>query len=142
MHHKVPERQASNPTTYGLGMSKKANALEQKSRNAQRVTYHARAFLVGKWGLGERELTFLQDLSTAGCCVISESPLQVGSEWALSLVASWSDPDVTVEVAKVRWANGSCYGLEFLAIDPVERERLRLFLKTLEAPPVPNPGEV
>ena len=142
MHHKVPERQASNPKTYGLGMSVKANALEQKSRKARRATYHARGFLIGKWGLGERELTFLRDLSTAGCCVISESPLQVGSEWALSLVASWSDPDVTVEVAKVRWADGNCYGLEFLAIDPVQRERLRLFLKTLEASPVPNPGEV
>ena len=142
MHHKVPERQTSDLRTYGLGISVKANVLEQKTRNAQRVTYQARAFLVGKWGLGERELTCLDDLSTTGCCVISESPLHVGSEWTLSLVASWSEPDVTVEVAKVQWAAGNRYGLEFLAIDPVERERLRLFLKVLMTPPVLNAGEV
>lgn len=123
-------------------MSEKANVVKIKSRNSPRDTYHARGFLIGKWGSGERELTFLQNLSAAGCCVFSESTLQVGSEWTLSLVASWSEPDVTVEVAKVRWAAGNRYGLEFLAIDPVERERLRLFLKVLMTPPVPNAGEV
>lgn len=142
IHDKSPLREDSNPKTYGLGMSVKAKVVEPKSRNAQRVIHHARAFLFGKWGLGEREITFLQDLSTTGCRVISECPLQVGSEWALSLVASWSECDVTVEMAKVRWADGNHYGLEFLAIDPVERERLRLFLKALEASPVSNPGEV
>jgi len=123
-------------------MSEKANVVKTKSRNARRATCHARGFLIGTWGSGEKELAFLQDLSAAGCCVISESPLQVGSEWTLSLVASWSEPDVTVEVAKVQWAAGNRYGLEFLAIDPVERERLRLFLKVLMTPPVLNAGEV
>lgn len=142
MHHKVPERQASNPKDVRSGMPVKANVVEQKTRNARRLTHHARAFLVGNCGLGERKVTFLEDLSTTGCRVISEIPLEVGSEWALSLVASWSERDVTVEMAKVRWAAGNRYGLKFLAVDPVERERLRLFLKALEASHVPNPGEM
>ena len=80
-------------------------------------------------------MAYLQDLSTTGCRITSESPLQVGMELELSLFATSDERDIEIELAKVRWANGECFGLEFVAIYPPERERLRLFLKTVVIEP-------
>ena len=84
-------------------------------------------------GCGTIELAYLEDLSMTGCLVISSSPLRVGTEVGLSLVASWNERDIEVELAKVRRGAGTRLGLDFLGIDPLERERLRQFLKTVEA---------
>jgi len=139
-HPNGPVLKTPNPTTYGLEKKTlKVGTAKPKSRNARRVPYRVCTFLVGKWGLGDRTLTALEDLSTTGCCVISDSPLQIGSEWGLSFVASWSERDITIEAATVRWADGNRYGLEFLAIDPTERERLRLYLKSLVDSPASTP---
>jgi len=88
-----------------------------------------------------RGVAYLQDISTTGCRVISESPLKSGMELELSLVGSSDERDIAVEMAKVRWVDGSRFGLEFVAIDPLERERLRLFLKTVVMSPVSDAGE-
>lgn len=97
-------------------------------RRARRVTYEGRVlFLDDDW---HRGVGFMQNLSNTGCAMISDSPLQIGMELQLSLVAASDERDIVIEMAKVRWMKGNCYGLEFLGIDPLERERLRLFLKT------------
>ncbi len=141
-HPKASQHKPSNPKTYGLEKKTlKASVAKPKSRNARRIPYCVCTSLVGKWGLGERTLTALENLSTTGCCVVSEKPLPIGSEWDLSFVASWSERDLTIEAAKVRWADGNRYGLEFLAIDPVERERLREYLKSLVASPASSPEQ-
>lgn len=88
-------------------------------------------FLDDDWHRGVR---VMQNLSITGCAMISESPLRTGTELQLSLVAASDDRDILIEMAKVRWMNGNCYGLEFLGIDPLEQERLRLFLKTSTFP--------
>lgn len=97
-------------------------------RGARRVTHVSRVFFLDDDG--HRGLGYVQDLSTTGCQIISESLLRIGTELQLSLVAASDEPDIKIEMAKVRWTNPDCYGLEFLGIDPLERERLRLFLKT------------
>lgn len=114
------------------------NVLEGELRKAQRVAHLGRVFAVSDSRFGTRRVAYLQDISTTGCRVISESLLKVGIEFELSLVASWAERDIVVEMAKVQWVDGTCYGLEFLAMDPLERERLRQFLKTL--PPVSDVG--
>ncbi len=110
------------------------NVLEAESRRARRVTHLGRVLLRGDCGfLGGG---YLQDLSTTGCRVTSKSSLQVGMELELSLVGASNERDIEIELAKVRWANGEDFGLEFVAIYPPERERLRLFLKTVASVPV------
>ena len=112
----------------------KDNALEAELRRARRVTHLGRVFFLGECGF--RGMAYLQDISTTGCRVISESPLQIGMELELSLVAASDERDIMIEMAKVQWINGDQFGLEFGAIDPLERERLRLFLKTVVILPV------
>jgi len=110
-----------------------ANLIKAESRRAQRFSQEGRVFFVRDDGCGTRELAYLEDLSMTGCRVISSSPLRVGTEMGLSLVASWNERDIEVELAKVRRGEGTRLGLDFLGIDPLERERLRQFLKTVEA---------
>ena len=101
---------------------------ETMVRNARRVAHLGRVYF--RDDDGHRGLGYVQDLSTTGCQMISQRPLQIGMELQLSLVAASEERDISIEVAKVRWTMGDCYGMEFLGIDPLERERLRLFLKT------------
>lgn len=108
----------------------KNNVLKTDARLARRVTHLGRLSFVGDWPL--RGVGHLQDLSTTGCQVISETSLQVGMELQLSLVGAINEREILIEMAKVRWTRGNCSGMEFLAIDPLERERLRLFLRTKE----------
>lgn len=112
----------------------KDNILEGKSRNARRVTHLGRVLFMADCGFGIRGVGFLEDLSTTGCRLISEIPLNIGMELGLSLVGASHERDIEIEMAKVRWIEGNRVGLEFLGIDPLERERLRLFLKTVGLP--------
>ena len=106
-----------------------SNVVEAELRRARRVTQLGRVWFRSDFGC--RGVADLQDLSTTGCRVVSESPLQVGMELELLLCVASNERNIEVELAKVRWANGTCFGLEFIAICPLERERLRLFLKTV-----------
>jgi hypothetical protein len=105
----------------------KGNVLEAELRRARRVSHLGLVRFMADCGL--RGSADLQDLSTTGCRLISKNPLQIGMEFELSLRASSDEPDIAIELAKVRWTDGDCVGLEFLAIYPPERERLRQFLK-------------
>jgi len=106
-----------------------SNGLEAELRRARRVTHLGRVLLLGDCGF--KGLAYLTDLSTTGCSMFSRSPLQVGMELELSLLAASHERDIQIELAKIRWANGESFGLEFVAIYPPERERLRLYLKTV-----------
>jgi len=100
-----------------------------ESRRARRIPHLGRVLF--RNDVGFKGQASLQDPSTTGCRVVSESPLQVGMELELFLCVATHERDIEIELAKVRWANGTCFGLEFLAIYPPERERLRLFLKAV-----------
>lgn len=126
---------AGNAATNILEASLKNNILETESRKAKRVIHLGRVFFVSDCGFGLKGIAFLEDLSTTGCRIVTECPLQIGMELGLSLVASSHERDIEIEMVKVRWADGNHFGLEVLAIDPLERERLRQFLKTVVMAP-------
>ena len=102
-------------------------------RSGRRITQLGLVLFRNDFGC--RGVAYLQDLSTTGCRVVSKSPLQVGMELELSLCVASKEHNIEIELAKVRWANGQGFGLEFMAIYPPERERLRLFLKTVVVDP-------
>ncbi len=123
-----------NPFSNSLEAGLKNKALAERSRNARRVTHLGRVLFAGDCGFGIRGVGFLEDISTTGCRLISESPLKIGMELGLSVVGPSHERDIEIELAKVRWVDGDRIGLEFLGIDPLERERLRLFVKTVVFP--------
>lgn len=119
-------------TTLDAGLKNKT--LAERSRNARRVTHFGRVFFEGHCGFGMRGVAFLEDISTTGCRMISKSLLKMGMELELLVVGPSHERDIEIECAKVRWIDGDRTGLEFLGIDPLERERLRRFVKTVMFP--------
>jgi len=109
----------------------KNNVPAAEYRKARRATHLGRVFFVADMGFGMKGVAFLEDISTTGCRIVTEGPLEIGVELGLSLVASSHERDIEIEMAKVRRVDGKRYGLEFLAINPLERERFRQFLKTV-----------
>ncbi|WP_447980282.1 PilZ domain-containing protein [Candidatus Nitrospira bockiana] len=70
----------------------------------------------------------ISNLSLGGCRFESDIELARGDYARLRIYIAMIEPPVIVESAAVRWASGKDCGVEFLAIAPGEKERLRRFL--------------
>ena len=75
------------------------------------------------------------NLSLGGCGFESDQNVQQGKELTLRIFMPDQDAPVVVDRAQVRWTVRGLFGLEFLAMQPEEQERLRRFVSTLEARP-------
>ncbi|MGH7204768.1 MAG: PilZ domain-containing protein [Nitrospiraceae bacterium] len=73
------------------------------------------------------------NLSLEGCAVGSDTSIQPGTYLELRIQTYQQELPVEVELAAVRWSEGQEFGLEFIRIMAEEQERLRRFVKTLEA---------
>ncbi len=94
-------------------------------RKGPRFKTRIRIFFSG--GAIEGEGTVV-DLSKGGCRVECETELAIGDE-----VEAWVYPPdhewpLKIERAIVRWRKATEFGLEFLQIQPAQKERLRLVL--------------
>jgi PilZ domain-containing protein len=79
----------------------------------------------------EGEATIL-DISTNGCRASSLTEVKVGMSLKLSLFLQDQQWPLRIDEALVRWVDGQTFGLEFVSIRPVQRERLRglIMMKT------------
>jgi PilZ domain len=69
------------------------------------------------------------DLSWGGCAVATPAQLSVGSYLQLQLTfAQGPIARVSVDLAVVRWSANGRFGVEFIKINPVDQERLRLLV--------------
>ncbi len=75
------------------------------------------------------------NLSTGGWRVRSATQPRPGTYLALHVLLPDEAPPMEVDLAAVRWAWGSEFGLEFIRMRSEEQERLHRFVKTLEAQP-------
>ena len=73
------------------------------------------------------------NLSLEGCAVGSDTSIRQGTYLELCIQTYQQDLPIEVELAVVRWSEGREFGLEFIRITAEEQERLRRFVKTLEA---------
>jgi hypothetical protein len=71
------------------------------------------------------------DISMGGCTFESNAVLAEGASLSLTLYLSNDHDPVIVDVAVVRSARLNQLGVEFLALQPNERERLQLFVHEL-----------
>lgn len=76
--------------------------------------------------VGEGEML---DLSFTGCMAKSDSAVQPGLRMKISLFLSGREEwPVRVDEAIVRWARGGEFGIEFVAMRPLQLQRIRQFV--------------
>lgn len=97
-----------------------------EDRHGRRIRLTSRLFFFGDEDL-EGEATVL-DVSTTGCRAPSRIDVKVGTVLKLSLFLSDYKWPLRVEQSVVRWVDGERFGLEFIAIQPAQRERLRALI--------------
>ena len=73
------------------------------------------------------------NLGMGGCKVVTDRPLIVGAMLALYLNVPHQTFAITIRMATVRWAIQYEFGVEFLGMEELERERLAQFLQALNA---------
>ena len=76
------------------------------------------------------------DLSTSGCRVHSFIPLRDEMPLQLQLRLPGDVVPLRIGRAAVRWTHQAFFGVEFLAVDPGEEQRLRRVMATL----LPSPA--
>ena len=73
------------------------------------------------------------NLAMGGCKVVTDRSPLVGSMLALYLNVPRQTFGITVRMATVRWTVQYEFGVEFLGMEELERERLAQFLQALNA---------
>ncbi|MGQ0809954.1 MAG: PilZ domain-containing protein [Nitrospiraceae bacterium] len=94
-------------------------------RKSPRLQTQIRIFFTD--GHIEGEGTVL-DLSKDGCRVESETYLHTGVEVEAWIYPPDHDWPLKVESAVVRWSKDNVCGIEFIKMQPAQRERLRLVM--------------
>lgn len=72
------------------------------------------------------------NLSASGCKIESASHVETGDYVKLELHIPGKKAPIQVNLASVRWAMGQDFGLEFIAIQSEEHERLLEYIRVLE----------
>ena len=103
----------------------------KKARQGRRLDLSCRMFFFGDEEF-EGEASLL-DISTHGCRGSSFVDLRVGMALKLSLFLSDYQWPLRINQARVRWADGHRFGLEFTDIRPAQRERLRALIMKAES---------
>lgn len=83
----------------------------------------------------------LLDLSSEGCRIETAEELPVNTYLSLRLMISPNDLPILVDLAAVRWVRGTNLGVHFLAVQPLQAQRLRTFLASAKSLPEQPPPE-
>jgi len=71
------------------------------------------------------------NLGMGGCKIVTDRPLTIGAMVALSLNVPKQALSITVRMATVRWMLQYEFGIEFLGMEELQRERLAQYLRNL-----------
>ncbi len=72
------------------------------------------------------------DLSTEGCAVLSDERLAISTYLSLRIDLPGDAAPLVIDLAAVRWTSEGRLGLEFIRVAPMELDRLRELVTTLE----------
>jgi len=75
--------------------------------------------------VGEGEVL---DLSNPGCLIESTALVNKGESMHLKIFLRGPKAPLTIDLAVVRWTNGSRFGVEFIKMSEVDRAQLTSFL--------------
>ena len=71
------------------------------------------------------------NLGMGGCKIVTDRPLTIGAMVALSLNVPTQALSISVRMATVRWMLQYEFGIEFLGMEELQRERLAQYLQSL-----------
>src|SRR6478609_3578336 len=71
------------------------------------------------------------NLGMGGCKIVTDQPLTIGGIVALALNVPKQPFPITVRMATVRWMLQYEFGIEFLGMEELQRERLAQYLRNL-----------
>ena len=80
----------------------------------------------------EGEGTIL-NLSAEGCAITSATVADAAAYLQLTMQLREREEPICVDLAAVRWSTTARFGVEFIKVRPEEGERLRKFVKALQA---------
>ena len=73
------------------------------------------------------------DLSDGGCRITSDCPVVVNTSFECRIYAPGLSWPLRIDEAHVRWVKGNTFGLEFTAMHPEERAKLKQLIANLHA---------
>ena len=73
------------------------------------------------------------NVSAEGCAITSDTVVGVGVYLQLTMQLREREEPILVDLAAVRWASATRFGVEFIKIRPEERERMKPFVRALES---------
>ncbi|HJU05212.1 MAG TPA: PilZ domain-containing protein [Nitrospiraceae bacterium] len=97
-------------------------------RQYERLVTHVRAMIIGKPSRGN---DLVVDLSLGGCRLKTDSPLPAGSFLHLRLQPPEPQRPITIQTVVVRSVYSDSLGLEFLGLDPKQKQHLSRFVREL-----------
>jgi PilZ domain-containing protein len=111
-----------------------------EDRRERRLFVQCPVSIEGKQGISEGTLI---NLSPGGGAIESGIPVQFGTVLTLRVHLPSLDQPIHVDQAEVTWRAGDDFGVKFIQLGPVERERLTQVIEALrqgilshQAPPV------
>lgn len=72
------------------------------------------------------------DLSDGGCKIETDLPVVVGASFECRIYAPGLSWPLRIDEAQVRWVKGKTFGLQFLVVQPAEREQLKQVIAELK----------
>jgi hypothetical protein len=73
------------------------------------------------------------DISAGGCKVECECRFEAGTYLPMTLNVYTSDRSIDIDLAVVRWCGDTTFGMEFIRMDPLHQQRLRLLVRYIES---------
>jgi hypothetical protein len=101
--------------------------VEQRRERRVQVSYPIS--FEGNQGLGKGKLF---NLSLGGCAIESGINVQVGTTVTLRVYVPTHKEPIQVSRAGVTWAAGQDFGVEFMDLEPQERDRLHKLITDLQ----------
>jgi hypothetical protein len=80
-----------------------------------------------------KALEIVYNLCKGGCKIVTDQPLTIGGMVALTLNVPKQALSITICMATLRWMLKNEFGVEFLGMEELRRERLAQYLRGLAA---------
>ena len=115
-------------------MAVKAQALKKERAIEKRLHPRFTAQFRSTFSGGQREgQGKTLDLSDGGCRIESDQPVVAGASFECRIYAPGLSWPLRIDEAQVRWVKGNTFGLQFTAMHPDERAKLKQLMVNLEA---------